>query len=42
MSFNHLLSNNSKPYIDDIMIHVASFANSIKPKSFDGSNFKWW
>ena len=29
-----------KPYIDDRMIPVASFANSIKPKAFDGSNFK--
>ena len=29
-------------YIDDRMISVSSFANSIKLKAFDGSNFKRW
>jgi hypothetical protein len=24
------------------MFGATSFANAIKPKPFDGSNFKWW
>ena len=31
-----------KPYFVDRMMPVSSFANSIKPKSFDGSNYKRW
>jgi hypothetical protein len=31
-----------KPYIDDMMFSVSSFASIVKPKAFDVSNYKRW
>jgi hypothetical protein len=38
----YLLTTQKPYYVDRTMFGATSFANAIKPKPFDGSNFKRW